>query len=488
VSGIAGIAHSDRGPAVAAMLDRIRYRGPDGRAVQGTGSGVFGAVSLSLRPFDSAGPIIRKGRMIAWDGEIYDFDALRNAAGSKAETDLEAILDLYDLEGPEVLARLNGPFALALLDGDDLILARDTLGLAPLYYGTAGGRTCFASEIKALQEAAGEIRLFPPGHFMARGEIKPLPVRDVPLSMDTDPGRIAGDLRRRLEKAVDRRLAQSPRMGVWLSGGLDSSVMASLAAAASPSVATFSAGAQGASDLAFARDAASFLGTEHHECLVTVDEMLKVLPLVIYHLESFDAQLVRSSLANFVVARAAARYVRVVLSGEGADELFAGYGFLKKRPAGSLRTALLEAQGALHNTALQRVDRMAAACGIRARPGFLDADVVAFANAMPDSVKISGPEETEKWILRKAFEGRLPDDVVWRPKEKFWSGSGISGTIGEIAEGRISDDEFSGERELAPGFILASKEDLFYWRIFRRWFPRAGLLEGMGRTVHRETS
>jgi asparagine synthase (glutamine-hydrolysing) len=487
MSGIAGIRHENASPAVTAMLDRIRHRGPDGRTIAGLGGSVFGATSLALRPFDAAGPLIRKDRMIVWDGEIYDFEALREGCGSAARTDLEWILERYDQEGPDVLALLNGPFALALLDGDDLILARDPLGQAPLYYGTVDGRTCFASEIKALQELTDDIRAFPPGRFLRRGELKSIPWPQSPAPVDPDPDKIAAELLRRLERSVERRLAHSSKMGVWLSGGLDSSVLTALAAAASRSVATFSAGIPGAPDLAFARDVASFLGTDHHERLCAVEEMLEVLPRVIYHLESFDAPLVRSAIANYLVAGAAAGHVRAVLSGEGADELFAGYSFLKNRREDSLQAGLAEAQGALHNTALQRVDRMAAAHGTRARPAFLDPAVVAFANALPGAVKLHGPEQTEKWILRMAIQGRLPEEVVWRPKEKFWSGSGISEKLADVAEGEISDDEFSKERDLGPEDVLRSKEDLYYYRIFRRWFPRANVLDGMGRTLHRES-
>jgi len=424
--------------------------------------------------------------MAVWDGEIYDFDALKEACGSSAESDPELILDLYNKEGMGFLRRMNGPFALALVDGDDLMLARDHLGQAPLYYGTVDGRFCFASEIKAFPTTAEGIRILPAGHILSRGELKPIPVREAGIPMESDPETLAAELRRRLERSIERRLARSPRTGVWLSGGLDSSVLAALAAAASGNVSTFSAGVEGAPDLAFARDVASFLGTDHHERLCAVGEMQEVLPRVIYHLESFDAPLVRSSIANYLVAGEAAARVRVVLSGEGADELFAGYGFLKNRDEEGLRSGLSEAQNALQNTALQRVDRMAAAYGTRARTGFLDPDVVAYANAMPGSVKVHGPEQTEKWILRKAIEGSLPETVVRRPKEKFWSGSGISEKLADVAERLISDDAFAREREIAPTFALGSKEDLYYWRIFRRWFPRADVLDSLGRTVHRE--
>ncbi len=487
MSGIAGIGHANASATVGAMLDRIGHRGPDGRRVEGLGDWVFGAARLALRPFDTAGPLAHDGRMIAWDGELYAFEASREGGGPGAGTDLGWILARYGEEGPDAFSRLDGPFALALLDGDDLVLARDPLGLAPLYYGIVDGRLCFASELKALHGLADDIRPFPPGRFLQHGEIKPIQGPEPSAPSDAGPEEIAAELLRLLERSVERRLARGARMGVWLSGGLDSSVLTALAAAASRDVATFSAGTAGAPDLAFAREVASFAGTEHHERLCTVEEMIEVLPLVIYHLESFDAPLVRSSIANFLVAGEAAAHVRVVLSGEGADELFAGYSFLKDRDEGSLREGLAEAQGALHNTALQRVDRMAAAHGTRARPAFLDPAVVAFANALPGSVKIRGPERTEKWVLRKAIEGKLPESVVWRPKEKFWSGSGISDRLAEVAERAISDDAFSRERDLGPGRALSSKEDLYYYRIFRRWFPRANVLDGMGHTAHRES-
>lgn len=487
MSGIAGILNPGGRSAVETMLERIGHRGPDGRSVASAEAGVFGAVRLRLGPSDEAGPLAGRGRLIVWDGELYEFESLKAESGSSAETDLGWILEQYSREGPACLTRLNAPFALALLDGDDLVLARDRFGQAPLYYGMVEGRLCFASEIKAFHDVASEIRAFPPGHILQGGKIKPLPFPAEAVPMSADPSAIAAGLLERLERSVRRRLARAPRLGVWLSGGLDSSVLASLAAAASPSVETFSAGVAGAPDLAFAKEVASFLGTAHHERLCSVEDMLRVLPRVIYHLESFDAPLVRSAVANHLVAEAAAGRVRAVLSGEGADELFAGYSFLKNRDEASLRAGLAEAQAALHNTALQRVDRSAAAFGTRARPAYLDLGVAAFAAAVPGACKVHGPEQTEKWILRKAIEGRLPDGVVWRPKEKFWSGSGIANRLADLADERIGDAAFAAEREVRPGFVLDSKEDLMYWRIFRGWFPRADVLDSLGRTVHRET-
>lgn len=487
MSGIAGIQHGNGKALVTEMLDRLAHRGPDGRAVSGLGNATFGSVHLSLGPGTSAGPVIRGSRMIVWDGEMYGSAAAREETGLAADSDAGLILGLYEREGTEAFARLDGPFALAIQDGDSIVLARDPLGQAPLYFGEAEGRLCFASEIKALQEAVDEIRPVPPGYIMIAGELRPgPPPRPVPVA-EEESAAIAGSLRRRLEDSVRRRAERTPRLGVWLSGGLDSSILAALGMEAKGSLQTFSAGTAGASDLAFAREVAAYLGTEHHECLTTVDEMLEVLPLVIYHLESFDAPLVRSAVANYLVAREAARRVRVVLSGEGGDELFAGYGYLKDKDAEALHAALLEAQGGLHNTALQRVDRMAAAHGIRARTAFLDTDVVAFANAVPDRWKVHGAGRIEKWILRKSMEGRLPENVLWRPKEKFWSGSGVSGSLANAADGSITDEEFLREREIRPGLVLGTKEDLFLWRIFRGYFPKPGTLDSLGWTAHRES-
>lgn len=487
MSGIAGIMNRNAKKAITAMLERMGHRGSDGPKVAELDRAAFGAVGLTLRPFDSAGPFERNGRLAVWDGEVFDFEALRERDGSPAGTDLSWILEGFEKEGPAVFSRLNGPFAVAILDGDDLVLARDALGQAPLYYGSVDGRTGFASEIKGLQEVTADVRLFPPGHVLRNGELKPIPRPEAAPPAEQDPDKLAAELLGLLERSIDRRMAHVPRMGVWLSGGLDSSVLAALAAAGGRPVSTFSAGLAGAPDLAFARQVASHLGTEHSERLVTIPEMLEVLPRVIYHLESFDAPLVRSSIANYLVAGAAGAKVRTVLSGEGGDELFAGYSFLKNRTEESLRAGLAEAQAALHNTALQRVDRMAAAHGTRARPAFLDPAVVAYANALPGAVKVHGPEQTEKWILRRAIRGKLPEEVVDRPKEKFWSGSGISGKLTEVADREIGDEEFDRDRELGRGALLSSKEDLYYFRIFRRWFPRVNVLEGMGHTANRES-
>lgn len=490
MSGIAGIHQGKAEAKVSTMLDLLLHRGPDGRGVRGSTQGILGGATLAASPVAAAGPVVsaQGDKTIVWDGELYNFQALQDALNKPVTTDVELVLSLYEQEGIRFLERLGGPFALAILDGDELILARDFMGQAPLYYGYTEGKLCFASEIKALQIATTDINIFPAGHYL-KGELQRFAPKSAESTIPEDPQEIAAQLRLRLERAVERRIANVDPLGSWLSGGLDSSVMAALACQLRNSpvhIHTFSAGMAAAPDLAYAKDAAAFLGTKHHECIYDVDDMLAALPQVIYYLESFDAPLVRSSIANYLVAKLAGQHVRVVLSGEGGDELFAGYSYLKSYREEELPQALAEAQAALHNTALQRVDRMAKAFGTKARTCFLDPEVVAYANAIPARWKIYGEEKIEKWILRKALEGSLPESVLWRAKEKFWSGAGVANKLEEIAEARISNEEFSKEREIAPGFVLNSKEELFYWRIFRQHFPHPSVLSCLGITKHRE--
>jgi asparagine synthase (glutamine-hydrolysing) len=485
MSGIAGIHREKKSALVGSMLEAIGHRGPDGRDLTADGRGAFGAVFLTAGPKAAATLVTRAGRTVLWDGEIYNFDELRSSLGGDAASDAELVLRLYEKEGPAFLGRLNGPFALAICDGDGVLLARDPMGQAPLYWGFREDRLCFASEMKALQLATEDINVLPPGH-VHDGELRRFEVGPDGVTVPAEPEAIASGLLHRLERAVERRAGGNVPLGSWLSGGLDSAALAALACRCRTPLLTFSAGMAGAPDLAFARKTADHLKTRHFEVVYDLDDMLEVLPRVIYHLESFDAPLVRSSVANYLVAGLAARHVKAAFSGEGGDELFAGYSYLKTLSEEALPGALADAQAALAGTALQRVDRTSSAHGTRARTCFLDPEVVAYANAIPGRWKIAGQGGVEKWILRKAMEGLLPEEIRTRPKEKFWSGAGVADRLAEVAEARIGDDEFSREREFAPGFLLPSKEDLMYYRIFRGFFPSPRAARTMGMTVHRE--
>jgi asparagine synthase (glutamine-hydrolysing) len=298
-----------------------------------------------------------------------------------------------------------------------------------------------------------------------------------------DADRIAAELRLKLEQAIIRRVA-GDEMGSWLSGGVDSSAIAALARPHVRVLHTFVSGVEGAPDVEYGGQMAEFLGTEHHVLTVTLEDLLQAMPDVIYHLESFDALLVRSSITNYLTSKMVSDYVQVVLSGEGGDELFAGYAYIKDLETAEIPGELEDIIMRLHNTALQRVDRSAQAHGVVPFVPFTDGEVVEYALSIPPEYKVyrNGGEAIEKWILRKAVEDTVPDTVLWRPKAKFWQGAGVQELLSEHAKASISDADFKKERKLPNGWSLNSKEELMYYRIFEGHFGELPELGWMGRT------
>ncbi len=441
MTGIAGIERAGARAEVEQMLNWISHRGPSGNAIIETD--------------------------IATLGMVFD------ATDARASKNLRDLGVARDGEGYTRLAEADGR-------GESITLTRDALGVAPLYHGRlTDGALCFASEIKALAPVAVTIEELPPGSIFDGQEVRAYyqPAQH-PALLDP-PDRIAAELRRRLAESVEQHVAGRD-MGAWLSGGLDSSALAALARPHVGHFHTFAAGLAGAPDLAFADEVADFIGSDHHRVIVTFDDLLAALPEVIFHLESFDARLVRSSLTNYLVAKAAAGYVPHVLSGEGGDELFAGYAYLKDLETDTLPDELVDILGRLHNTALQRVDRCASAHGTTAHVAFLDPEVVELALKIPIEFKLH--DGVEKWILRRALEGALPDSVLDRTKAKFWEGAGVGELLAQHAEAKISDADFQAERTLSNGWVLNSKEELLYYRIFRERFGDSLDLGWMGRT------
>ena len=372
-------------------------------------------------------------------------------------------------------------YAWAAPDGETFTLSRDPLGVAPLYYGRNGeGQLCFASEVKGLVDAIEEISELPPGSEMRSEQLSHhfrLTERD---PLDAPRQEVAVELRKRLEAAVAERAGRGVPFGSWLSGGLDSSALAALSCRHIRSLHTFAAGFEGAPDLEAARLVARHIGAVHHEVIPTFREIVQVIPDVIRHLESFDALLVRSSLMNFLVAKLAADYVPAVFSGEGGDELFAGYSYLKNLSLEELSGELVDISNRLHNTALQRVDRCASAHGTVAYVAFLDQDVLEYAVSIPPEYKIvSG---LEKWILRQAVMDLLPYQIVQRKKAKFWEGAGVEERLSVFAEAQVTDADFDRERVLPDGSWLNTKEELFYYRIFADQVGQMEDLRWMGRT------
>ncbi len=441
MSAIAGVLNPGNKSRVKNMLDRMKHRGPAGQEIIETGHATLG---------------------VAW-----------TRVQAEAAEDLRVrgmARDFVD----------DGHFALAHATDKGVFLQRDPLGASPLYIGkTEDGELCFASEVKALIGLCVEIREFLPGHKMDgqemiryyQLEVKP------PLRLEADEA--ARELRRRLEASV-QRCVEGGDVGSWLSGGLDSSAIVALARPHLNKFHTFSAGLEGAPDLQHARIVAEALKTQHHEVKVDVADMLAVLPDVIYHLESFDALLVRSSITNYLVGRLAADYVPEVLSGEGGDELFAGYMYLKSLKSSEIAHELVDITGRLHNTALQRVDRSSSTFGTLAHVPLLGPEVVPYALQIPPEYKLH--KGVEKWIFRQAMSDALPEIILTRTKSKFWEGAGVKDTVAEAVEERISDDEFNHGRQLPNGIQLNTKEELFYYRIFKEHFGELEDLSWMGRT------
>jgi asparagine synthase (glutamine-hydrolysing) len=429
------------------------------------------------------------------NGEIYNHPELRQRYADypyQTYSDSEDILAVYAQHHETTTAQLEGMYAFAIMEGDLLFLARDPLGIKPLYYGSDGTTFYFASEIKALQDIVGAVQEFPPGYVYSsrHGFIQQYDLSAAIEAVKPSNVITPFDVRKQLQHAVHTHLMSEVPLGVFLSGGLDSSIIAALVKQEIPDLHSFSVGVEGSEDLLYARQMARYLGTHHHEYIYTPTEMIAVLPEVIYYLESFDPALVRSAVANYFLARLASQYVKVILSGEGADELYSGYSYLKHiETPQALHTELVASTGELHNRNLQRLDRMTMAHGLEGRVPFLDRQFVEFSFAVPTEFKLyrEGALAVEKWILRKAFEDLLPVEVAWREKQKFAEGAGSAHIFEQMAAAEITDEQFQAERQQLldeTGHRIHSKEALYFYRVFRRFFkPSVVPLVGFSRSL-----
>ncbi|NPV12482.1 MAG: asparagine synthase [Ignavibacteria bacterium] len=360
-------------------------------------------------------------------------------------------------------------FARAREINGSLVLERDYPGVAPLYFGyTNDGSLVFASEIKALIGITHKINELKPGSIFQDNKINSTDVVNTDnVFLELDEISIGKKLKDLIEQTISKRIYKG-KIGSWLSGGLDSSIIAKIVSKFYPDLYTFSGGLKGSSDLQYASLMAEHLKTKHFEIIVSIDEILKELPEVIYALESFDVYLVRSSVINYMITKKAFEYIDYVFSGEGGDELFAGYSYLKTFNLSDLPAELNALINVLHNTALQRVDRCSMSFGVQAIVPFAVSEIIKFAVKIPPELKIKNG--IEKWILRKAFEDVLPDKIIKRKKEKFWEGSNVKNLISEYADFKISDEEFRSQRKTKSNSVLRSKEEYFYYKIFTECF------------------
>ncbi|NBS19609.1 MAG: asparagine synthase B, partial [Flavobacteriia bacterium] len=437
--------------------------------------------------------------VLAANGEIYNHLALRKQFEGKytfsTQSDCEVILALYQEKGVDFVDDLNGIFAFAIYDTekDSYFIARDHIGIIPLYMGWDKHGTFYvASELKALEGVCSKIELFPPGHYWLSGDAAPTQwyQRDWVdyENVKDNPTRIE-DLHDALSAAVHRQLMSDVPYGVLLSGGLDSSITSALAKKFSskriesddtqeawwPQLHSFSVGLEGSPDLVAAQKVAHHIGSVHHEVIFTIQEGLDAIRDVIYHLETYDITTVRASTPMFLMARSIKSHgIKMVLSGEGADELFGGYLYFHKAPsAEEFHKETVRKLQKLHQYDCLRANKSLAAWGIEGRVPFLDKEFIDVAMRINPQDKMITKERMEKWVVRKAFEAYLPESVAWRQKEQFSDGVGYSwiDTLKEVVQEAVTDEQMANAHFRFPVQTPQNKEEFYYRSIFEEHFP-----------------
>ena len=484
------------------MSGRIRHRGPEWSGIYCGGTAILAHERLAIvDPESGRQPLFTsdKKQVLAVNGEIYNHQDIRRQYAAKYQfmtgSDCEVILALYRDKGDKFLNELDGIFAFALYDveQDEYLIARDPIGVIPLYYGyDKEGRLYVASELKALEGQCDEYKVFPPGHLLTSRDKEPRRyyqkdwfsydnVKDNPANKD--------ELREALEGAVRRQMMSDVPYGVLLSGGLDSSIISAVAqkyaenrietggkeAAWWPRLHSFAVGLQGAPDLEKARLVANHIGTVHHEINYTIQEGLDALSDVVYFTETYDVTTIRASTPMYLLARVIKSMgIKMVLSGEGADEVFGGYLYFHKAPdARAFHEETVRKLSKLHLYDCLRANKSLAAWGVEGRVPFLDTAFLDVAMRLNPLAKMCPDSTIEKKILREAFSPLLPDEVAWRQKEQFSDGVGYSwiDTLKRITAENVSDDEMAHAAERFPINPPRNKEEYFYRTLFAAHFP-----------------
>lgn len=484
------------------MSQKLRHRGPDWSGIWCGGNAILAHERLSIVDPESGGQPLYScdGRQIlAVNGEIYNHREIRARYSGRYEfatgSDCEVILALYRDKGIDFLEDLSGIFAFALYDEekDEFLIARDPIGVIPLYIGYDDDGTVYiASELKALEGMCGRYEPFLPGHYYWSREpgMKRYYKRDwfcYDAVKDAPEG--AGKLRGALESAVRRQLMSDVPYGVLLSGGLDSSIISAVAVKYSerrieddlnskafwPRLHSFAVGLKGAPDLAMARKVADYIGTVHHEINYTIQEGLDALRDVIYFTETYDVTTVRASTPMYLLARVIKSMgIKMVLSGEGADEIFGGYLYFHKAPdARAFHEETVRKLSKLYQYDCLRANKSLSAWGVEGRVPFLDKEFLDVAMRMNPAEKMCSESKMEKYALRQAFCDLLPSEVAWRQKEQFSDGVGYSwiDTLKKITSEAVSDAEMASAAERFPINPPKNKEEYYYRSIFAEHFP-----------------
>ncbi len=499
-------------------VKRLRHRGPDWSGIFSDDKAIICHERLAIVDVThGAQPLVDKGtgRILAVNGEIYNHLELRKAHLAKphdfqTESDCEPLLYLYDEHGPEFVKLLNGIFAFVIYDprDGDFFIARDHIGVNPLYWGRDGEGTLFvASEMKALFDICPKVEVFPPGHYYKASEGTLVRWYEPKWAAPSYIPKGAADLdqlRQSLEDAVRRQLMCDVPYGLLISGGVDSSIIAAIAARHAekrvetaerdrawwPRMHSFSVGLPGAPDTKYARMVAQHIGSQHHEIEFTVQEALDAIPDVIYHLETFDVTTIRAGTPMYLMARKIkAMGIKMVLSGEGSDEIFGGYLYFHKAPnAREFHEELVRKLEMLHLYDCLRANKAMSAWGVEARVPFLDPTFLDVAmNIDPEHKMIHKAKagqgarsgRMEKHILRQAFDGWIPDEILWRQKEQFSDGVGYSwiDSIKATAERDISDSVMANARHRFPVKTPLTKEAYWFRSIYEEHFPNPSAVD-----------
>ena len=505
-------------PEILKMAKSLRHRGPDWSGIFTGNKAIMAHERLAIvDPISGKQPLYSpdKKLVLAVNGEIYNHLEIRekykNHYAFQTLSDCEVILPLYEEKGAGFLDELNGIFAFALYDSkrNEYLIARDHMGIIPLYMGwDKNGQFYVASELKALEGKCNKIEVFPPGHYLysKEGKLKKWYKRDwEDYEAVKDNSSDIKALREALEQAVHRQLMSDVPFGVLLSGGLDSSIISAIAKKYSdkrvetgdkeeawwPRLHSFAVGLKGSPDLKAAKKVADHIGTVHHEIHFSIQEGLDALRDVIYHLETYDITTVRASTPMYLMARAIkAMGIKMVLSGEGSDEIFGGYLYFHKAPGPKdFHEESLRKIKKLYLYDNLRANKSLAAWGVEGRVPFLDKDFLDVAMRLNPADKMPGKDKSkkrgiEKWILRKAFEDLLPEEILWRQKEQFSDGVGYSwiDTLKELVEKEVSDEQLENARFRFPVQTPQTKEEYYYRSIFEEFFPS----ETAARTVPSE--
>ncbi|MDW6092342.1 asparagine synthase B [Vibrio rhizosphaerae] len=497
-------------PLALEMSKKLRHRGPDWSGIYTSDHAILAHERLAIVGLNSgAQPIYspNKKHILAVNGEIYNHKEIRARYEDKydfqTDSDCEVILALYQDMGADLLEELNGIFAFILYDEEknQYLVGRDHIGIIPLYQGTdEHGNYYIASEMKALVPVCKTISEFPPGCYYGSSDQEPVRyyMRDWnDYSAVEDNMTDKEQLTQALEAAVKRQLMTDVPYGVLLSGGLDSSITSAIAkrfaamrieddeqsAAWWPQLHSFAIGLEGAPDLKAAREVATKIGTVHHEMTYTIQEGLDAIRDVIYHIETYDVTTIRASTPMFLMGRKIkAMGIKMVLSGEGADEIFGGYLYFHKAPnAREFHEETVRKLLALNMFDCARANKSLAAWGVEGRVPFLDKEFIDVAMRLNPKDKMCGNGKMEKHILRECFEHYLPDSIAWRQKEQFSDGVGYGwiDTLKAVAEEKITDQQMETAQFRFPYNTPTTKEGYVYREIFEELFP----LESAARCV-----